>query len=163
MTDLQQIKDKLVRILEYGVMAAMAALVIDVVWQVFTRYVLGRQSSWTEELATMLLMWGALLGAAVGFARKAHLGVDYLVNKLDPASRRLVALYVHLATLLFGSVMVWGGWKVVSGTLATNQVSPALGLKMGYVYLAVPISGFFVLLCAAEAFLEDWAREPGER
>jgi TRAP-type C4-dicarboxylate transport system permease small subunit len=56
--------------------------------------------------------------------------------------------------------MIWGGWEVVSGTLATNQISPALGLKMGYVYLAVPISGLFVLLFAAEAFREDWAREP---
>ncbi len=160
MTGAQRIKGQLVRILEYSVMAVMAALVIDVVWQVFTRYVIGRQSSWTEELATMLLMWGALLGAAVGFARNAHLGVDYLVNKLDSASRRVVALYVHCATALFGSVMIWGGWKVVSGTLATNQISPALGLKMGYVYLAVPISGLFILLFAAEAFREDWAREP---
>lgn len=162
MADLRLIKGRLVQILEYAVMFAMGALVVDVVWQVFTRYVLGRQSSWTEELATMLLMWCALLGAAVGFARKAHLGVDYLVNKLDPASRRIVALYVHLATMLFGGVMSWGGWMVVSGTLATNQVSPALGLKMGHVYLALPISGFFVLLFAVEAFLEDWAREAGE-
>lgn len=163
MADLRQIKGRLVQILEYAVMFAMGALVVDVVWQVFTRYVLGRQSSWTEELATMLLMWCALLGAAVGFTRKAHLGVDYLVNKLDPASRRIVALYVHLATMLFGGVMSWGGWMVVSGTLATNQVSPALGLKMGHVYLALPISGFFVLLFAAEAFLEDWARGTEER
>lgn len=159
MTALDQIKGPLVRILEYAVMVVMAALVIDVVWQVFTRYVIGRQSSWTEELATMLLMWGALLGAAVGFARRAHLGVDYLVNKLDPPSRRIVALYVHLATLLFGAVMAWGGWKIVSGTLATHQVSPALGLQMGYVYLALPISGLFIVLFAAEAFLADWARE----
>jgi len=162
MADLRQVKDGLVRILEYAVIFAMGALVVDVVWQVFTRYVLGRQSSWTEELATILLMWGALLGAAVGFARKAHLGVDYLVKKLDPASQRVVALYVHLASALFGVVMSWGGWMVVSGTLATNQVSPALGLKMGHVYLAVPISGLFVLLFAAESFLEDWARGADE-
>jgi TRAP-type C4-dicarboxylate transport system permease small subunit len=110
----------------------------------------------------MLLMWGALLGAAVGFAHKSHLGVDYLVGKLDSPSRRVVALYVHLMTLLFGGVMAWGGWEVVAGTLATNQISPALGLRMGYVYLAVPISGFFILLFAAEGFLEEWARGPEE-
>ncbi len=157
MASLERLRGSLLRVLEYAVMTVMAALVVDVVWQVFTRYVIGRQSSWTEELATMLLMWGALLGAAAGFARGAHLGVDYLVNKLDAASRRVVSLYVHLTTLLFGAVLTWGGWAVVSGTLATRQVSPALGLKMGYVYLALPISGLFIMLFAAEAFLIERA------
>lgn len=160
MTVLQRVKGPLVRVLEYAVMFVMAALVIDVVWQVFTRYVIGRQSSWTEELATILLMWGALLGAASGFGRGVHLGVDYLVNKLDSRSRRIVALYVHSATLLFGVVLARGGWNVALGTLATHQVSPALGLRMGYVYLALPISGLFIALFAAEGFLRDWAQEP---
>jgi TRAP-type C4-dicarboxylate transport system permease small subunit len=45
-----------------------------------------------------------------------------------------------------------GGGQLVHRTLVTNQVSPALGLKMGYVYLAIPISGFFLVIYSIELF-----------
>nr|HOQ05906.1 hypothetical protein [Anaerohalosphaeraceae bacterium] len=43
-------------------------------------------------------------------------------------------------------VMILGGTELVQITLRLQQKSPALGVQMGYVYLAVPISGFFMLL-----------------
>ncbi|MEL6970438.1 MAG: TRAP transporter small permease subunit, partial [Bacteroidota bacterium] len=39
-------------------------LVVDVLWQVFGRYVLGQSFSFTEELARFALIWLAILGAA---------------------------------------------------------------------------------------------------
>jgi len=54
---------------------AVGLLVLDVVWGVFTRYTLGEQAAWTEELAKFLLTWVTLLGGAAAFATKGHLGV----------------------------------------------------------------------------------------
>ena len=45
-----------------------------------------------------------------------------------------------------GFALVHGGWLLVTKTLATGQLSPALGIPMGYVYAAAPISGAFFLL-----------------
>ncbi|MHC4160249.1 MAG: TRAP transporter small permease, partial [Planctomycetota bacterium] len=53
-------------------------------------------------------------------------------------------------------ILIIGGIQLVSITLRTNQVSPALGLKMGYVYLALPISGFFLLFYSIELFIETF-------
>ena len=55
------------RFLECLVMVSVTVLVLDVLWQVFTRFVLRDASSWTEELATFLLIWVSLLGAAVAW------------------------------------------------------------------------------------------------
>jgi TRAP-type C4-dicarboxylate transport system permease small subunit len=124
----------------------LALLVVDVLWGVFTRYVLGAQASWTEELARFLLVWVALLGGAVAFGRKAHLGVDYFVHRLHPAARKQTAVVAHLVVLFFaGAILLLGGTRAVSEALALGQTTPALGWKMGYVYLALPISGFFVV------------------
>jgi TRAP-type C4-dicarboxylate transport system permease small subunit len=141
---------------EHALVAVMAALVIDVVWQVFTRYVLGHQSSWTEELATILLMWAALLGACVAFARDAHLGLDFFVKKLDDRARLSVERYVLGATLLFGAVLAYGGYELTVRTIATNQLSPALGLKMGYVYVVLPLTGLYVLLLSLERTISSF-------
>lgn len=141
------IKKILDKFLEWLVVVAVAILVVDVLWQVFTRYVLKNPSSWTEELATFLLIWVSLLGAAVALNRGAHLGIDYFTGKLQPKTRIYTEIFVFACIALFCFlVMVIGGIDLVRTTLNLRQVSPALGIQMGYVYLAVPISGLFMVL-----------------
>ncbi len=149
-----KIKETFVKVLETVVITVMAVLVIDVVWQVFTRFVLRNPSSWTEELATMLLIWVSLLGASVALIRKGHLGVDYFVNKLKSGPRSIVDIFIYAMVGFFSaSVMIAGGIRLVWLTLLTNQLSPAMGIRMGYVYLALPLSGFFMLVFSIESIL----------
>lgn len=144
---MQKLKRILDRGLEWLVMIVVGFLVLDVLWQVFTRFILKDPSSWTEELATFLLIWVALLGAAVALGRGAHLGIDYFVMKLPDKARLKTEIFVFFCVAAFSFlVMVVGGFDLVRTTFHLEQTSPALGLNMGYVYLAVPISGLFLLL-----------------
>lgn len=137
--------------LEIVLVAGMAVLVIDVLWGVFSRYALGEQTRWTEELAVYLLVWISLLGAALTFREKGHLGVDYFVGKMDPSARRLSAIFVEVIVFAFAAfALVHGGWNLVERTIASGQVLPALNLPMGYVYSVVPISGAIFCLFAVE-------------
>ena len=144
--------------LEFLVTISMGVLVIDVVWQVITRYLLKNPSSWTEELATFLMIWVGLLGASVALNRGSHLGIDYIVSKMSQRKAMYVSLFVFTLIMLFSLlVMVIGGIQLVHRILITNQVSPALGLKMGYVYLAIPISGLFLVIYSIELFFKTLA------
>ena len=106
----KSIKKILDCILEIFVMISVGILVIDVLWQVFTRFVLKNPSSWTEELAIFLLIWVSLLGAAVALNRGAHLGIDYFVGKLSIQKRVYTEVLVFLCVSLFSIfVMVIGG------------------------------------------------------
>jgi TRAP-type C4-dicarboxylate transport system permease small subunit len=153
------LKTIVTRLLEWAVIVLVAALVLDVLWGIicrilFSYFYVGSPSRWTEEVATMLLIWVSLFGAAVGFSRHEHLGVDYLVKKLDPAAQRLMSVVVQLLIILFAaSAMVYGGYILVSKALVSGQVSPALGLPFGYVYLAVPLSGLFIIFFALEQMI----------
>jgi TRAP-type C4-dicarboxylate transport system permease small subunit len=141
------IKGALVKSLEIAVMLLVAALVLDVLWGVFSRYIIGAQSRWTEELATTLLVWVSLLGASVASAAKAHLGVDYFTEKLDARAKVLAEVVVNVLVAVFAiAVLVYGGGELVHKTLAENQTSPSLGIRVGYVYLALPISGVFITI-----------------
>ncbi len=141
--------------LNWMLIIAVALLVLDVVWGVFTRYVMGEQAKWTEELARFLLIWVSLLGGAVAFGTKGHLGVDYFVGKFDPDTRKVMTLVAHGIVLFFAvAVFLYGGGRVVSDALAMEQMTPALGLKMGHVYLALPIAGVFMVLFTIENLIE---------
>jgi TRAP-type C4-dicarboxylate transport system permease small subunit len=153
---LRRLKTGIVRVLEALIVCIMAVLVLDVLWQVLARVFPLIPSFWTEELATVLLIWVALLGACVAFERKGHLGIDYLVEKLPAGGRHAVGILIHATTALFaGGVLIYGGIAVVRAVLIFKQPLPALGIDMGYVYLALPISGVLILLVAIEGMIEE--------
>ena len=60
----------------------------------------------------------------------------------------------QLSLLMFLEFFIWGGWYVVSDALTMEQTTPALGWKMGHVYLALPIAGFFMFLFTLEGIFE---------
>jgi TRAP-type C4-dicarboxylate transport system permease small subunit len=150
-----KIKKVLDTALEWLVMVVVGVLVLDVLWQVFTRKVLSDPSQWTEELAIFLLIWVSLLGAAVAMNKGAHLGIDYFTGKLSIKNRVTTEVFVFAVVALFSIyVMVIGGCDLVATTLKMDQRSPILDVAMGYVYLAVPISGLFMAFYSIIGFVE---------
>lgn len=168
------IKKVLNLFLETLLTVVMAVLVLDVVWQVIARWIINRPNSavgdwfrngiaglginptfsWTEELATYLMIWVGMLGASVALNRGSHLGIDYMVSKFSVTTRMKTEVFVFVCIGLFSLVgMLIGGILLVSKTLELGQTSPAMKLPMGFVYLAVPISGFFLVIYSGELLL----------
>ena len=147
----------LVKGLEWAVMLVTGILVLDVMWQIITRFVLKPPSIWTEELARMLLIWVSLMGAALTFERKGHLGVDYFVGKLNAKAKKVAELAAALFVAVFSALVVfYGGILLVMSALSGGgQPSPALGIEWGHVYLALPISGFFIVLFSMETVVKS--------
>ncbi len=147
------------RIIEKGLSVVlillMAAMVLDVTWQVASRFLLRDPSSFTEELAGFLLIWVGLLGAAYALKTRAHLGVDLLAGRLAGTSRRAIEVTAHLLVALFALfVMLVGGSRLVHLAFQLEQISAAMGIKVGYVYLAVPLSGALMILFTITAIVE---------
>jgi TRAP-type C4-dicarboxylate transport system permease small subunit len=135
------------RLLAATIAVLMTAMVLNVLWQVFSRFVLRTPSSHTEELARYLMIWLGLLGGAYGVGTKSHLAVDYFMAGLQGAARRGLQAAVELAVLVFAAaVMVGGGVRLMWVTFTLGQTSAALGLKLGYVYAAVPLAGACIVV-----------------
>ena len=133
-------------------------LVICVVWQVFSRYVLNTPSTSTDEIARFLFIWVGLMGAAYTLGKKRHLAIDLIAMKLEdnPAKQAVVHLLINLVSLFFAVViMIYGGGSLMLKTLATGQVSPALGLEMGLVYAAIPLCGLFILVYLIQDVIDN--------
>lgn len=137
---------KLNRVLEVFLVILMSVLVVDVLWQVFSRYLLSSPSSFTDELAGFLLIWVGVLGAAYVAGRKEHLAIDILVQKSPPARQRRLQFIIHALILLFALfVMVIGGTSLVYTRFVLEVKSAALQLPLGYVYIVLPLSGMIII------------------
>jgi TRAP-type C4-dicarboxylate transport system permease small subunit len=129
----------------------MAILVVDVLWQVTSRYIMREPSSWTDELAGFLLIWVGLLGAAYATGKKDHLAIDLLPRRLPPGKRKRLDIIINTMIALFALiVMVIGGIRLVYITFRLNQISSALEIPVGIVYIVIPLSGLFILYYAMD-------------
>lgn len=148
---MRRLLNKIDQLLAIFLMILMAAIVIDVTWQVLSRFILGSPSSFTEEVARFLLVWIGLLGAAYAFRTHAHLGLDLFTSKLPFEKRLRADVVAQLVSFAFAaSVMVYGGVQLVLLQLALGQTSAALEIKMGYVYSVIPLAGILICIYAVD-------------
>ncbi|MFC6634387.1 TRAP transporter small permease [Microbulbifer taiwanensis] len=143
------------RLLELLLGSLLALMVLDVTWQILTRFLPMSPSSYTEELARYLLVWIGILGAAYAYRRHSHLGIDLLTNALPEKLRIKVRLLTICLCFAFAaSVMVFGGVQLVLLTFELNQLSAALNVPMGYVYSVIPLSGGLICLFCIDQLLQ---------
>ncbi|MBQ5600224.1 MAG: TRAP transporter small permease [Lachnospiraceae bacterium] len=109
-------------------------------WQVFTRYILGRPSSWSEELVSYLFAWMALFGASLVVGERGHMNIPLLVEKSTPNVRKGLSILAEMIAALFaGIILVFGGIQITD--LAMAQMTSALGVPVGLFYIVLPLSG----------------------
>lgn len=141
--------------LQWVVIIFMLVLVLDVIWGVFSRYALGQQAKWSEELARLLLVWVSVFGAAVAFGIKAHLGLDYFAGKLHPDAGKLNRIIVAVVSLAFAVlVFLIGGGSLMMKTYESGQTMVALPIAKWWNYAALPVSGIFMIIFLLEQLVE---------
>lgn len=146
MNKLDLIFHKVCRILEWFMIVIFALLVLDVLFQVFSRYLLGTSFTWTEEFARFALIWMTILGAAYLTGKKEHLSMDFLFQKFSKSNKRKASVLIEVLVFLFALiVMVTGGLNLVYTTLYLEQLSGTLRIPLGYVYTIMPFSGFLIM------------------
>ena len=153
---MQNIRSFVDKLLRWVLIVLMGTNVINVLWQVFTRFILRNPSSYTEELARYLLIWVGLMGASYAVSKRMHLAIDVLTQRLAGKMKHLSELFIQFCIFFFAFfVMVIGGIRLVDITLTLEQVSAALQMKIGYVYLVLPFSGILIMFYAAVLFIEN--------
>jgi len=144
---MEKVYKHLNKAIETFLVLIFSLLVLDVVWQVVSRYVVGQSSSFTEEFARFALIWLTVLGAAyINGQKEGHLSMDFLLSKLPSGKKIKRQKIIQLTMAVFALVvMIIGGGNLVYTTLKLGQISPALLVPLGFVYAIVPISGAIII------------------
>lgn len=145
------------------VFVLMLILLVLIVLQVFSRYILQASLPWTEEVARMVIVWTVMLAAAVATERGEHYVITVLFDRFKGALRQWMLIITSAMALLFLAVLVRSGADYTVANMNTTYV--ATQLSRGWVYLALPVGAglmaFSVALRTIEAFLlGDTSQEP---
>ncbi|MBD8489355.1 TRAP transporter small permease [Echinicola sp. CAU 1574] len=141
------LKNKINHKVGYVLIVIMALMVINVTWQVLSRYVFMSPSSFTDELARFLLIWLGMLGAAYVAGHNEHLAIDILPSKLTGKAKNNLMVFIHLIIIGFAvPVMIFGGSNLVYITYMLGQKSTTLQIPLAYVYTVIPLSGILIFI-----------------
>lgn len=119
---------------------------------VFYRFVIQQSLTFPDELIRYLFIWMVLLGSAIAYRRGIHAAISMLTIALPPMIERVLVFGATLASLGFFFVLVWHGTQLT--TVVWPQISPALEISMGWVYAAMPVGGFFLMIYALELLVK---------
>ena len=143
---MKQIRSQLDKIIELLLVSILSAMVINVLWQIITRYFSASPSSFSDELARYLMIWLGLIGSAYVSGKKEHVSIDYFLKKLNHKKRVLLNRLIDFIILLFAFfVMIIGGGHLVFVTIKLEQLSPSLQIPLGFVYSVIPLSGLIII------------------
>ncbi|MBO1510250.1 TRAP transporter small permease [Metabacillus bambusae] len=150
---MRNLKKSVDRIIEFLTCTLFVVMVAVASWQVLSRFILKSPSTFTEELLRYSLIWLAMLAAAYVVGKNQHIAITFLRDRLVENSKITLDIIIQSIFLIFAAViMVYGGGRAVSLTM--GQISPALHLPMGLVYLALPLSGVFILFYSTTNIIE---------
>lgn len=140
------LRNKIDKILANLLVIIMGVMVINVLWQVFTRFVVGSPSSFTDELARYLMIWLGILGAAYVSGKNMHVAIDVLPLRASVGTQRKLRILVAFIIIAFAFfALVIGGCRLVYITFILDQHSPALQIPLAVVYFAIPLSGALII------------------
>jgi len=124
-----------------------AGLLIVVMFQVVTRYILHNAPVWTEEVARYCMVWGGLLGATVAFKEGSDPCLVPPPTQGNSVWIRAAQLLRALATVAFLGPILYHSDKFLARTW--QRTTEALGIPTAFVTVAVPLAAaviFFHML-----------------
>jgi tripartite ATP-independent transporter DctM subunit len=120
---------------------------------VVARYGLHRPLIWSDELASILFLWLAMLGAAVAFRRAEHMRMTAVVANARPVIRAYLDLVATCAALAFLLLIAWPAYEyayeesfITTPALQISNVWRAAALPAG-----IGLMALFALLRLARA------------
>lgn len=150
-------KAQLDGIVAKSLISLMGLMVINVTWQVVSRYIFQNPSSFTDELSRYMLMWLGLLGAAYVAGQNQHIAIDILPSRLEEKPKAKLFIFINALVLVFAMVaMVIGGSNLVYITYILGQKSATLQIPLAYIYMIMPISGLLVGYYQVNQIVVHW-------
>lgn len=136
------------RVTKAAVVVTLLIMIVVVSLQVVMRYVFHNSLDWAEEAARFLLVWLSFFGIVLGLRRKQHIGIDMFISWLPEKLRLIADIIAIIVSVVFWVILIAGGVQLWQS--AGDQLSPAMQIKMSWVYIIIPICGVLLLVSSLE-------------
>jgi TRAP-type C4-dicarboxylate transport system permease small subunit len=134
----------------------LIVLVLDVWLGVLVRYFIPMPITFTEEAARYLMIWMALLAVSCGIARREHIGVEILFDRLPAKVRRWLLLGLDLVAFAFFALLFVYGLDLVDR--GTRSFTMIYGMTKSLPFASVPAAAALACVQLVLVAIRDQGR-----
>src|SRR5215203_6615129 len=131
-------------VVEIPVAILVAAEIVILFAGVVARFALHQPLIWSDELASILFLWLAMLGAVVAFQRGEHMRMTAIVGMLEPRARAFLDLVAIAAALAFLALVMHPAYEFDADEVYVT--TPALEITNSWRAAALPVGIGLMLL-----------------
>jgi tripartite ATP-independent transporter DctM subunit len=113
---------------------------------VLTRYVFHAPLVWTDELASILFLWLAMLGSVIALQRSEHMRLTAVISGMSPVWQARTEAFASAAVSVFLVMLVPSAWNYASDQWFIE--TPALGVHDTYRSVAILVGGVLMTVTA---------------
>ncbi len=141
---LETLNKALGTLIEIPAALLVLAEVVVLLMGVTSRYVFHQPLVWSDELASLLFLWLAMLGSIIAFQRGEHMRMTAIVGKMEPRGRAFLDLVAIAAGIAFLAFVVHPAYEFAQDEAAVT--TPAMGIANSWRASALPIGLALMLL-----------------
>ena len=157
---MKKVEKVLDTVMRFLMALAMLTLLAFGTWQIFTRWILGNPSTFTDELLRYVLIIAGFIGSAYCFYRDEHLALTLITDKAKGPFKLALDIFIEVCILFFVIyVFIFGGLKLAN--TATN-VSSVMHIPMKSLYMVEPICGILIVLARILKYVNMYTEKKGE-
>ena len=157
---MKKVEKVLDTVMRFLMALAMLILLAFGTWQIFTRWILGNPSTFTDELLRYVLIIAGFIGSAYCFYRDEHLALTLITDKAKGPFKLALDIFIEVCILFFVIyVFIFGGFKLAN--TATN-VSSVMHIPMKSLYMVEPICGILIVLARILKYVNLYTEKKGE-
>ncbi|WP_160197660.1 TRAP transporter small permease [Senegalia massiliensis] len=140
-----KIKDFIAKTLRVGTFLSFTALLVTVVLQIVSRFLLSNVTFvWTEELSRFLFIYSVAFGAPLAMKNQEYINVDILLEKLPKKSRYILEAIIEIAAVGLFIIVFVNSIEFLQ--IGSNQTSATLGIPMSVAYFSITMTSALIVL-----------------
>ena len=141
---LEKLNRALGTLIEIPAALLVMAEVVVLLMGVTSRYVFHRPLVWSDELASILFLWLAMLGSIIALQRGEHMRMTAIVGKMQPRGRAFLDLIAIAAGIAFLAFVVHPAYEFAEDEVFVR--TPAMDIVNSWRAAALPIGLGLMLL-----------------
>ncbi|WP_180994436.1 TRAP transporter small permease [Bacillus sp. Marseille-P3661] len=125
---------------------------------VVLRYVFEAPTTWQDEVARILLVWGILIGASATLRENNHISMELVYRFFPNSMKKVVDIFGNLVILAFFIFIMVSGFEIVMQKVHTGQES-LNGFPLSVIYSILPLMGFLMSIRTIERLFKAFKGE----
>ena len=114
---------------------------------IVARYLFNRPITFIDELSTIILVWGIIVGYSVVLRNDEHVKMDaFFILIRSEKIKKGIQLIGYIAGILYSSIIFWYGWKAVKMQYKMSKVTNMLEVPTSFIYIVIPFIGIVMII-----------------